>query len=95
MAESLIGSELLSTHAHGARTPWRCPVKTLRVVALEFRAAGIGSNGNRGPGGGALVSTPVSIGNGAWDPKIILGDATVYDDFGPSLGDGIEASRSD
>ena len=27
-----------------------------------------------------LSSTPISIGNGAWDPKTILGDATVYDD---------------
>ena len=41
---------------------------------------GIGANGNGGPGGGALVSTPVAIGNGAWDPKIVLGDATVHDD---------------
>jgi hypothetical protein len=55
-------------------------VKTLRVVALEFRAAGIGSNENGGPGGGALISTPVAIGNGAWDPKIILGDADVHAD---------------
>lgn len=58
----------------------RGTVKRLRVVSLDFRAAGIGVNFNGGPGGGALISTPVSIGNGAWDPKIILGDATVYDD---------------
>ena len=58
----------------------RGTVKTLRVVSLEFRAAGIGSNGNGGPGGGALISTPVAVGNGAWDPKVILGDATVHDD---------------
>ena len=58
----------------------RGTVKTLRVVGLDFRVAGIGSNGNGGPGGGALVSTPVAIGNGAWDPKIVYGDATVYDD---------------
>ena len=58
----------------------RGTIKTLRVVAIDYRIAGIGSNGNGGPGGGALVSTPVSIGNGTWDPKIILGDATVYDD---------------
>ena len=55
-------------------------VKTLRVVSLDFRAAGVGSNGNGGPGGGALVSTPVAVGNGAWDPKIIIGDATVHQD---------------
>ena len=58
----------------------RGTVKTLRVVALEWRAAGVGENGNAGPGGGALVSTPVAIGNGTWDPKAILGDATVHDD---------------
>ncbi len=58
----------------------RGTIKTLRVVGLDFRVAGIGSNSNGGPGGGALVSTPVSIGNGAWDPKIVLGDATVHDD---------------
>ena len=58
----------------------RGTVKTMRVVALDFRAAGVGDNGNGGPGGGALVSTPVAIGNGAWDPKIILGDATVRED---------------
>ncbi len=58
----------------------RGTVKRVRVVSLDFRAAGIGSNRNGGPGGGALISTPVAIGNGTWDPKIILGDATVYDD---------------
>lgn len=58
----------------------RGAVKTLRVVALDFRAAGIGENGNGGPGGGALVSTPIAIGNGAWDVKTILGDAQVYED---------------
>jgi hypothetical protein len=58
----------------------RGTIKTMRVVALEFRAAGIGSNSNGGPGGGALVSTPIAIGNGTWDPKWILGDATVHED---------------
>jgi hypothetical protein len=58
----------------------RGTVKKLRAVALEFRAAGIGSNGNSGPGGGALVCTPISIGNGAWDVKTVLGETTVYED---------------
>jgi hypothetical protein len=58
----------------------RGTIKTLRVVELDFRVAGIGENRNGGPGGGALISTPVAIGNGAWDPKTILGDTTVYDD---------------
>jgi hypothetical protein len=50
------------------------------VVALEFRAAGIGFNGNSGPAGGAMACTPISIGNGAWDVKIVLGEAKVYED---------------
>lgn len=58
----------------------RGTVRTLRVIALEFRAAGIGNNGNGGPGGGALISTPVAIGNGTWDPKVVLGDTPVYAD---------------
>jgi len=58
----------------------RGTVKTLRVIGLDYRAAGIGSNGNGGPGGGALISTPPSVGNGAWDPKILIGDAPVYED---------------
>ncbi|MHB1037880.1 MAG: HzsA-related protein [Pirellulales bacterium] len=58
----------------------RGAIKRLRVVALEFRAAGIGHNGNHGPAGGALASTPISIGNGSWDPKIVLGETPVYED---------------
>ncbi|MBP7639116.1 MAG: hypothetical protein KBA18_14670, partial [Kiritimatiellae bacterium] len=58
----------------------RGTVKTLRVIGLDYRAAGIGSNGNGGPGGGALISTPPSVGNGAWDPKILIGDAPVHED---------------
>lgn len=58
----------------------RGTVKKLRVVGLDFRAAGIGENRSEGPGGAALASTPVSTGNGAWDPKIVLGEATVHAD---------------
>jgi hydrazine synthase alpha subunit-like protein len=57
----------------------RGTVKKLRVVALEFRAAGIGQGRNKGPAGAALVSTPISI-NGAWDVKRVLGTATVHAD---------------
>jgi len=57
----------------------RGAIKRLRVVALEFRAAGIGSNGNRGPAGGAMASTPVSI-QGTWDVKRVLGTTPVHDD---------------
>ncbi len=58
----------------------RGTVKGLRVVALDYRAAGVGSNGNGGPAGGALISTPVAIGNGAWDVKTILGTVPVEED---------------
>jgi hypothetical protein len=58
----------------------RGTVKEIRVVGLEFRVAGIGENRNKGPAGGALVSTPVAIDNGTWDVKVVLGDAKVYDD---------------
>ncbi|MDH4238236.1 MAG: hypothetical protein OEW48_01605 [Phycisphaerae bacterium] len=55
-------------------------IKKLRVVALEYRAAGIGETRNSGPGGGSLASTPVGVGNTSWDVKVVLGDATVYAD---------------
>jgi hypothetical protein len=55
-------------------------IKKIRVAALEYRPAGIRSNRNSGPAGGALISTPAAIGNGSWDVKIILGHADVYPD---------------
>jgi hypothetical protein len=58
----------------------RGTIKKLRVIALEFRAAGIGQNGSSGPAGGALACTPVSTGNGSWDVKTVLGSATVHED---------------
>jgi hypothetical protein len=58
----------------------RGTVKKLRVVALDYRAAGVGSTENKGPAGDASVSTPISTGNGAWDVKTVLGEAKVYDD---------------
>jgi len=57
----------------------RGAIKALRVVALDFRAAGVGSNGNSGPAGGALISTPISI-QGTWDVKQVLGTVKVQDD---------------
>jgi hypothetical protein len=58
----------------------RGTIRKLRVVALDFRAAGVGENHSSGPAGGALASTPISIGNGAWDVKTVLGEAKVYED---------------
>ena len=58
----------------------RGTVKKLRVIALDFRAALVGGNGNGGPAGGAFVATPVSVSNGCWDPKIVLGEIDVAED---------------
>ncbi len=58
----------------------RGTAKSIRVVALDFRAAGIGSNSNRGPAGSALVSTPPAINNGTWDVKKVLGTTPIYED---------------
>ncbi|MDR1480031.1 MAG: hypothetical protein LBJ00_13935 [Planctomycetaceae bacterium] len=58
----------------------RGTVKSIRVVALEFRAAGIHSNGNGGPAGGAVVSTPIAIDNGSWDVKRVIGNVPVERD---------------
>jgi len=63
----------------------RGTIKKLRVVALEFRPAGVRSNGSGGPAGGALVSTPISIGNGAWDVKRVLGETPVHEDGSASF----------
>jgi hypothetical protein len=58
----------------------RGTVAKLRVIALQFRSSGIGSNHSYGPGGDAMVSTPVAIGNGTWDVKVVLGDTPVQPD---------------
>jgi len=58
----------------------RGTIKSLRVVALEFRAAGIGKVVQDGEGGHSNVSTPIAVGNGSWDVKLVLGSATVYED---------------
>jgi hypothetical protein len=63
----------------------RGTIKKLRVVALDYRAAGIGANTNRGPASGAIVSTPIGVGNSSWDVKVILGEATVYEDGSASF----------
>jgi hypothetical protein len=58
----------------------RGEAKTIRVVRLNYRAAGIGQSHNAGEGGGSINSTPVSIGNGTWDVKEIIGDAEIHSD---------------
>lgn len=64
----------------GLRGVPRGTIKRLRVVGLDFRAAGVRSNGNSGPAGAALVSTPVAVNNGAWDVKTVYGETPVADD---------------
>lgn len=54
----------------------RGAIKAMRVVTMDFRAAGVGDNRNDN----ALISTPVAVGNGSWDPKIVLGTTPVYED---------------
>ena len=58
----------------------RGTVKKLRVVGLEYRAAGVKANYNAGPAGSATVSTPVGVDNTSWDPKTVLGEATIHED---------------
>jgi hypothetical protein len=58
----------------------RGTIKELRVVGLQFRAAGIDKNGNGGVAGGALVSTPIAIDNGTWDVKQVLGTVPIESD---------------
>lgn len=55
----------------------RGTVKTLRVVALEFRAADAYYNSNVGEAGGSHARTPPSINNGSWDVKHVLGTVPV------------------
>ena len=58
----------------------RGTAKKIRVVRLNFRAAGIGMTLNRGEGGNGINSTPIAIANGSWDVKEILGEADIYED---------------
>lgn len=58
----------------------RGTAKTIRVVELDYRAAGVGQTYNSGEGGGSLNSAPVAVANGSWDVKRILGDADVHAD---------------
>ena len=57
----------------------RGTVKQLRVVALDYRAYAVGATIASGSGT-ADPFTPIATGNGAWDVKVVLGVATVYED---------------
>ena len=58
----------------------RGTVKSMRVVSLDYRQAGVGYTSNGGPGGGGISSTPPALGNGSWDVKRVLGEVPVADD---------------
>ena len=58
----------------------RGTARTIRVVELEYRAAGVGQTYNQGEGGGSLNSAPVAVANGTWDVKRILGDVDIHAD---------------
>ncbi|MCF7974243.1 MAG: hypothetical protein K9N55_10540 [Phycisphaerae bacterium] len=58
----------------------RGTAKKLRVVSLEYRAAGVGNNSSGGEAGGAMISTPISVGNGCWDVKKIWGETPIQAD---------------
>lgn len=55
-------------------------IKRLRVVALEYPAAGVSKNLNRGPAGDSHINTPISIENGSQDVKHILGEVDIERD---------------
>ena len=58
----------------------RGTAKRIRVVQPLWRESRIGGNGNRGPAGGAYVSTPIGVRNSTWDSKMILGEAPIEAD---------------
>lgn len=58
----------------------RGTVKSLRVVALEYRAADAYYNSNVGEAGRSHSRTPPSINNGSWDVKHVLGTVPVEAD---------------
>jgi hypothetical protein len=55
-------------------------VKRLRVVGLEYRAAGISKNYNCGFGVSSHINTPIAIDNGSQDVKHVLGEVDVEED---------------
>jgi len=67
-------------HGPGLKGVKRGTIKKLRVVELRFREMYVGANGTSGVGGSAGVVTPIAVGTGSWDVKVILGDATVRAD---------------
>jgi hypothetical protein len=64
----------------GLRGVPRGSIRSLRVVALEYRHFPIGSTPLSGPGGGSNSTTPIAVPNGSYDVKTVLGEADVHED---------------
>jgi hypothetical protein len=58
----------------------RGEAKWIRVVRLNYRAAGVGKTHNKGEDGGSINSAPIAIANASWDVKEILGDVEIHAD---------------
>ncbi len=58
----------------------RGTIEKLRVIALEYRAAWIGTGPNAGEADVGYVQTPISMNNGAWDVKHVLGEVDIEKD---------------
>ena len=67
-------------HGPGAEGIRPGSIRKLRVVALEYRAAWVGSLHASGPGGGSCAQTPIGVRNCSWDVKHVLGEAEVEPD---------------
>ncbi len=55
-------------------------IKKLRIVEIEYRAAGVGAAYGAGKGGEAHAFSPVGVGNASWDIKRVHGTVDVYED---------------
>ncbi|MDO4584987.1 MAG: hypothetical protein Q4D62_12890 [Planctomycetia bacterium] len=58
----------------------RGTIRQIRVVALEYRPVGVTYAYTQGEGGTSHMTTPVSINNGSWDVKHVLGTVDVDED---------------
>ncbi|BDD08196.1 hypothetical protein FUAX_06280 [Fulvitalea axinellae] len=71
-------------HGEASKGIERGSIKKIRIVEIEYQTAPIGFNRSYnhegGAGQGARVSTPISVGDGAWDVKRIIGEVPVEAD---------------
>ncbi|MDO5319917.1 MAG: hypothetical protein Q4G65_14920 [bacterium] len=67
-------------HGPGSAGIPRGSIRKLRVIALEYRAAWVGSLWAGGPGGDSCAQTPIGQRNCSWDVKHVLGEADVAPD---------------